>query len=164
MGSILFLKRTYCWASGPLSARGLFWDFLGDMRIDGSQDHGRIRITRRDVAFRTIQLRVSGEAIFFDRLVIHFDHGNSQEVFVGERILPGGKNYVIDLLGERSVENVELSYYREPWRQNPTVSVYGSPSPSRLAHRHAPVQCSCRNGKGELWGSPLHGRRVIHAA
>ncbi len=114
-----------------LSARGLFWDFLGDTRIDRNQDHGRIQITRRDVAFRTIQLRVSGEAIFFDRLVIHFDHGNPQEVFVSERILPGGKNYVIDLLGERSVENVELWYYREPWTQNPTVSVYGNHSQER---------------------------------
>jgi hypothetical protein len=111
-----------------LSARGLFWDFLGSTQIDRSQDHGRIQMTRHDVAFRRIQLRVSGEAIFFDRLVIHLDHGTSQEVFVSERILPGGKNYVINLLGGRSVENVELWYYREPWGQSPTVSVYGSHS------------------------------------
>jgi hypothetical protein len=47
-----------------LSARGLFWDFLGYTRIDRSQDHSRIQITRRNVSFCTIQLRVSGEAFF----------------------------------------------------------------------------------------------------
>ena len=84
-----------------LFARGQFWDFLGYTQVDGSQDHGRIQITRRDVHFRTIQLRVSGEAIFFDRLVVHFDDGTSQELMVSDRISPGGRNYVIDLLGER---------------------------------------------------------------
>ncbi len=108
-----------------LFARGQFWDFLGNARVDGSQDHGRIQITRRDIHFRTIQLRVSGEAIFFDRLVVHFNDGASQELTVSDRISPGGRNYVIDLLGERSLQSVELWYYKEPWGHNPTVSVYG---------------------------------------
>jgi hypothetical protein len=108
-----------------LFARGQFWDFLGNARVDGSQDHGRIQITRRGIQFRTIQLRVSGEAIFFDRLVVHFNDGASQELIVSDRISPGGRNYVIDLLGERSLQSVELWYYKEPWGHNPTVSVYG---------------------------------------
>jgi len=78
--------------------------------------------------FRTMQLRVSGEAIFFDRLVVHFDDGTSRELMVCDRISPEGNNYVIDLLGERSLESVELWYYKESWVQNPTVSVYGSHS------------------------------------
>jgi hypothetical protein len=109
-----------------LFARGQSWDFLGYTQVDSRQDHGRIQITRRDVHFRTIQLRVSGEAIFFDRLVVHFGDGTSQELMVNDRISPGGRNYVIDLLGERSLQNVELWYYKEPWGHNPTVSVYGS--------------------------------------
>ena len=96
-----------------LLARGQFWDFMGYTQVDSSQDHGRIQITRRDVHFRTIQLRVSGEAIFFDRLVVHFDDGTSQKLIVSDRISPGGRNYVIDLLGERSLETVELWYYKE---------------------------------------------------
>ncbi len=75
-----------------LSASGEFWDFLGYTQVDSSQDHGRIQITRRDVHFRTIQLRVSGQAIFFDRLVIHFDDGTSQKLIVSDRISPGGRN------------------------------------------------------------------------
>jgi hypothetical protein len=109
-----------------LVARGQFWNFLGCTLVDSSQDHGRIQITRRDVHFRTIQLRVSGDAIFFDRLVVHFDDGTSQELMVSDRISPGGRNYVIDLLGERSLESVELWYYKEPWEHDPKVILYGS--------------------------------------
>ena len=112
-----------------LFARGQFWDFMGYTQVDSSQDHGRIQITRRDVHFRTIQLRVSGEAIFFDRLVVHFDDGTSQELMVSDRISPGGKDYVIDLLGERSLASVELWYYKESWGHNPRVSLYGVRSP-----------------------------------
>jgi len=111
--------------ASSLFARGQFWDFMGYTQVDSSQDHGRIQITRRDVHFRTIQLRVSGEAIFFDRVVVHFDDGTSQKLIVGDRISPGGRNYVIDLLGERSLETVELWYYKEAWGHNPRVSLYG---------------------------------------
>lgn len=108
-----------------LFARGQFWDFLGDTQVDSSQDHGRILITRHDVHSRTIQLRVSGEAIFFDRLVVHFDDGTLQELIVSDRILPGTRNYAINLPCERSLESVELWYYKESWGHNPRVSLYG---------------------------------------
>jgi hypothetical protein len=110
-------------------ARGQFWDFLGYTQIDSSQNHSRIQITRRDVHFRAIQLRVSGDPIFFDRLVVHFDDGASQELMVSDRISPGGRNYVIDLLNERTLETVELWYYKEAWAHNPRVSLYGVRSP-----------------------------------
>ena len=111
--------------ASSLLARGQFWDFLGYTRVSSSQDHGRIEISRRDLHFRTIQIRVSGEAIFFDRLVIHFDGGTSQELIVSDRISPGTRNYVIALFGERSLESVELWYYKEPWGHNPKVTLYG---------------------------------------
>ena len=109
-----------------LFANGQFWDFLGQTHVDRNQDHGRIQILRQDRLFRTLQLRVSGEAIFFDRLVVHFANGTSQEFMVGGRIAPEGKNYVIDLSGERpALESVELWYYKEPWQHNPGVTLYG---------------------------------------
>ena len=123
-----------------LFARGQFCDFLGYTQVDSSQDHGRIQITRRAAQFRTIQLRVSGEAIFLDRLVVHFDDGTSQELMVSDRILPGARNFVIDLLGERSLECVELWYYKEPRAHNPIVSLYGVRTPegegSDIAQEH----------------------------
>ena len=125
--SIVGLLALACATS--LFARGQFWDFLGYTQVDSSQDHGRIQITRRDVHSRMIQLRVSGEAIFFDRLVVHFDDGTFQELIVSDRILPGTRDYAINLLGERSLESVELWYYKEPWGHNPRVSLYGVRSP-----------------------------------
>jgi hypothetical protein len=110
-----------------LFARGQFWDFLGYTQVDSSHDHGRIQITRREVRSRMIQLRVSGEAIFFDRLVVNFDDGTSQELIISDRILPGTRNY--DLLGKHSLESLELWYYKEPWGNSPRVSLYGDRSP-----------------------------------
>ena len=107
-------------------ARGQFWDFLGYTQVDGAQDHGRILVTRRSGLFHTIQLRVSGDAIFFDRLIVHFSNGTFKEFVVSGRISPEGKYYVMDLSGEdRVLESVELRYYKEAWGHIPRVSLYG---------------------------------------
>ena len=122
-----------------LFARGQSWDFLGYTRVDASQDHGRIQITRRDLVFRTIQLRVGGDAIFFDRLVLHFDNGGSQEFSVADRISSAGRSYAINLSGERRVlTSVELWYYKESWEHNPRVSLYGIPAPDSDAESVLP--------------------------
>lgn len=110
-----------------LPARGQVWDFLGDAEISKTRDHEKIQVARRNAAFHTIQLRVSGDPIFFDRLVVHFGDGTFEEMTVQGRIWPGGKNRVIALSGERrAVESVELWYYKEPWKRNPRVILYGS--------------------------------------
>src|SRR5262245_29874681 len=111
-------------------ARGQAWAFLGYAQVDLRQDHSAVQVTRRDCFFSTIRLRVS-DAIFFDRLVVHFTNGTSQELIISERILPEGRNYVIDLVGEpRLLESVDLWYYQEPWTSSPKVSLYGIPSVS----------------------------------
>jgi hypothetical protein len=70
---------------------------------------------------------VSGDAIFFDRVVVHFADGTSEEWAIRDRVWPGGRNRVIGLYGERrAVESVELWYYREPWEHTPSVILYGS--------------------------------------
>jgi len=108
-----------------LLARGQVWDFLGHTEIDSRRDHGKIQIVRRDQLFRNIQLRITGEPIFFDRLVFHFTNGTSQEFVVSGRISSQEKTRVFDLSGERALDNVELWYYRESWGHNPQVSLYG---------------------------------------
>jgi len=109
-----------------LPARGQVWDFLGDKQIDGTRDHDRIQVTRRNGTFHALQLRVS-DAIFFDRVVVHFGDGTSEELALRGRIWPGGENHIIGLFGERRrVESVELWYYKEPWKRQPRVILYGS--------------------------------------
>lgn len=111
----------------PLHAQGQVWDFLGDRRIDGTRDHDSIQVTRRNGTFHAIQLRVSGDAIFFDRIVVHFGDGTSEQLAVQDRIWPGGRTHTIDLSRERPVvESVELWYYKESWEHNPRVTLYGS--------------------------------------
>src|SRR5262245_50530076 len=113
-----------------LLARGQAWSFLGYTQVDLRQDHSNVQVTRRDCFFRTIRLRVS-DAIFFDRLVVHFSNGTSRELTISERILPEARNYVIDLPGEpRLLESVEFWYYKEPGGGNPRISLYGIPSGS----------------------------------
>jgi hypothetical protein len=124
-----------------LFGRGQSWDFLGCAEIDSNQDHGKIQIPRRDRLFHTIQLRVSGEPIFFDRFVVHFANGTSQELIVSGRISSEGRNYVVNLPGERRVlESVELWYYKEPWAHSPRVSLYGirfpDPDNESIAREH----------------------------
>jgi hypothetical protein len=120
---VLFLVLAAC---PRLLASGQFWDFLGHTQIDGSQDHMRIRIVRPDLLYRTIQMRVSGEAIFLDRLVLHFDGKGFEEITVSGRISPSEKSYMIELPQEgRAVESVEVWYYQEPWGHTPRVSLYG---------------------------------------
>jgi hypothetical protein len=108
-------------------ARGQFWNFLGSAEVDGSRDHGSIQIVGRDRVFRTIQLRDNGAAIFFDRLVLHFRDGSSQQNVVSARLLGG--TYVIELPGERALESVDIWYFKERWIHTPKVNLYGVPLP-----------------------------------
>ena len=112
---------------GSASLRAQIWDFLGDTRIDATRDHDRIQVTRHGGSFRAIHLRVSDEAIFFDRLVVHFGDGTSAKFSVADRISPEGRNYVIELPGQRrELESVELWYFKGPWERNPRVTLYGT--------------------------------------
>ena len=110
-----------------LPAQGQVWDFLGVTQIDGTRDHDKIQVTRRNGFFHAIQLRVGGEAIFFDRIVVHFGDGTSEVLAVQGRIWPDGRNHIIGFSGERRVvESVEVWYYKEAWEHSPRVMLYGS--------------------------------------
>ena len=107
-------------------AKAQTWNFLGHGRIDGTLDHQKIQVTRRGGLFTAIQVRISGDAVFFDRVVIHFDNGTSQDVAIRDRIAPSAKN-IFEFHGERrSVESVELWYFNQRWQNDPMVMVYGS--------------------------------------
>jgi hypothetical protein len=110
-----------------LPAQGQVWDFLGVTKIDGTRDHDKIQVTRRNGVFQAIQLRVTGDAIFFDRVVVHFGDGTTEAQAIQGRIWPDGRNHIIDFSGERRVvESVEVWYYKEAWEHSPRVMLYGS--------------------------------------
>ena len=102
------------------------WAYLGNAHVDGRVDHDVIRVGQSDGRFRAIQLRVSGGAIEFGRLVVHFGNGAAEELAIRERIPDGGATRAIDLPGERRIiESVELWYGKERWDRRPKVSLYG---------------------------------------
>jgi hypothetical protein len=120
----LFLTLAF---STSLFAHGRTWRFLGDTYINEAQDHDRIQVDGRYGPLRAVQLRVSGDAIFFQRVVVHYRNNMSEELAIGDRISPEGKTPVIDLTREpRVLESVELWYFREPWTHHPRVTLYGA--------------------------------------
>ena len=122
LACFLAVASTIC-----LPAQGQVWDFLGIRQIDATRDHDQIQVTRRNGVFQALQLRVSGDAIFFDRVVIHFGDGTSEALAVQGRIWPEGRNHIIGFSGERRVvESVEVWYYKEAWEHSPRVILYGS--------------------------------------
>ena len=113
--------------TSPLPAQAMTWNFLANKRIDRTRDHEKIEIRRRDTSFQAIQLRVTGNPIFFNRIIVHFGDGNSEELAVNGRVWPEGQAKVIALSSEPGfVESVEVWYYTEPWMNDPTVTLYGS--------------------------------------
>jgi len=102
------------------------WVYLGSRHVDGHRDHDVIQVGRRDGEFRAVQLRVSGGAVDFHRVVVHFGNGTSEEIAFRERIPGGSRTRPIDLPGERRViRSVELWYSKESWHRMPKVEVYG---------------------------------------
>ena len=102
------------------------WAYLGSAHVDGAVDHDNIHVGRSDGRFRAIQLRISGGAIEFQRVVVHFGNGTQEELVIRDRIPNGGATRAIDLPGElRIIESVELWYSKERWDRHPKVSLYG---------------------------------------
>ena len=110
----------------PVYGEGVVWRFLGDTHIDGARDHDKIQVGEQGT-FRAVQLRVSGDPIFCQRVVVNFGNGTSKELAIGGRISSEGKANIIDLTGEpRALKSVELWYFKEPWAHYPRVSLYGT--------------------------------------
>jgi hypothetical protein len=102
------------------------WDYLGDAHVDGGQDHDSIHVGSHEGRFRAIQLRVSGGAVYFERVIVHFNNGSHEELIIRDHIPSGGATRAIDLPGERRViESVELWYGKDRWEHRPKVSLFG---------------------------------------
>jgi len=120
---VLFLASVTPAAYGQRMGR---WERLGTAHVDGNVDHDNITVGVRDGTFRAIQLRVRGGAIEFQRVVVHYGNGESEEVAVRERIPAGGTTRAIDLQGNRRfLRSVELWYSRGGWRTRPEVVLWG---------------------------------------
>lgn len=104
------------------------WSYLGQANVDGRIDHDRIMVGRNDGRFRSIQIRVEGAPIEFERVTVHYANGASENVTMRDRIPAGGQTRAIDLRGNnRAIQSVEFWYSRANWRTGyqPRVQLYG---------------------------------------
>ena len=100
--------------------------YLGNAHVDGAVDHDSIKVGRSDGTYRAIQLRVSGGAVNFDRVIVRYGNGTLEEIQVRNRIPDGGRTRIIDLPGDRrTIQSVDLWYSKDRWTRRPTVGLYG---------------------------------------
>lgn len=111
----------------PIYCHGLLWRFLGDTRIRAGQDHEKLQIAGQQGAFRAVQLRMSGDDFFCQKLVVNYGDGSSEELPIGGRISAEGRDRVIDFGGGAHVlKSIEFWYFRESWEHAPHVTLYGT--------------------------------------
>jgi len=113
------------------------WVYLGQTVVNGQRDYDRIGIGRNEGRFQSIQFRVSGGPVEFQRVIVNYANGTSEELEVRDRIPAGGQTRAIDLRGgERSISSVEFRYSKANWsrRYQPRVSLFGLD----IVRRHVP--------------------------
>src|SRR5262245_45453948 len=104
------------------------WVLLGQTTVDGQRDRDTIVIGRSEGRFSSIQLRVFGSPVEFQRVVVRYANGTSEEVEVRDYVPAGGQTRAIDLRGdERVISSVDFLYSRARWQHGarPRVALYG---------------------------------------
>lgn len=102
------------------------WVLLGHKRIEGRADNDRIDLGPRAGAFRALQFRVEGGDVRFDRVLVTYGNGQTDQISVRSEIPSGGRSRAIDLPGDRRViSSIAMWYSKFSRRRRPTVKVYG---------------------------------------
>lgn len=123
LGVFLLVSCTSLYAQGVQGGRMVH---LGDAHVDGAVDHDTIRVGRSEGTYRAIQLRVSGGAIHFDRVIVRYGNGTQEELALRDLIPAGSRTRIIDLPGDRRIiRTVDLWYAKANWKKRPKVSLYG---------------------------------------
>lgn len=100
------------------------WQHLGNAHVDGRSDHDKIDVGGG--AYRALQMGVTGGAIGFERVVIHFKNGGEEVLPVGTVVRSGGRTPAIPLRGgEREIRNVEIWYQKAKFEGKPRVDLFG---------------------------------------
>jgi len=101
------------------------WQHLGEAHVDGRADHDKIDVGGG--TFSALQLGVTGGAVGFDRLVVHFRNGGDEDLPVGTVVRSGGRTPRIPLRGgAREIRNVEIWYQKSSHNEGkPRVDLFG---------------------------------------
>lgn len=125
LGALLLLLSI---GQGAFAKDTKHWVFLGETTVNGQRDHDTIGIGKAEGKFQSIQLRVAGAPVEFQRVVVHFANGTSEELELRYRIPAGGQTRALDLRGrDRAISSVDFVYSKASWRASalPRVSLFG---------------------------------------
>jgi len=129
------LKKQLPWVFGVFFVLALVspvanakhWVMLGTAHVDKSEDHKTVHVGSEAGQFHSIQLRVSGGPVEFQRVIVHFGDGSKEELADAERVRSGGKTRELNLPSERrTTDSVELRYSQENLDTRPEVALYGA--------------------------------------
>jgi hypothetical protein len=126
-----FSRRSFAGllAGGLLSAAPAFadsWELLGERKVKLSTDRDVIPVTLLRGDFRRLQIKVAGQAVFFNEVVVVYGNGAVDNIPIRTLIRAGGQSRVMDLRGgDRIIKRVELLYRSVPTSLNwASVRVY----------------------------------------
>ena len=92
-------------------ARGPAWTLLGSRAVTDKADHDTIVVTGARGSFNAIKLEVTGHAVDFQRVVIHFRDGEDQKLELRNTIPAGGASRDIDIEGRnRIIKSIDFWY------------------------------------------------------
>jgi len=104
------------------------WTSLGDLHVRDRVDRDTLNVGIRKGTFDAIRLEVTGRAVQFHRLEVHFENGAVQEISLRSVIRAGGSSRVIDLEGgRRAIDKIVFVYDAQTRRRGKgaRVEVYG---------------------------------------
>jgi hypothetical protein len=101
-------------AEGRREARDR-WEELGCKSVGLLGGRDVIRVGRREGRFKSIKLKVSGNAVHIMDLTVNYTRGGPDQLRVRSEIREGGETRALDLKGrERSIDSIELIYRAKP--------------------------------------------------
>lgn len=104
------------------------WQLLGTREVDHRVDHDQITVAKNEQAFKSIELRVKGAPVQFNKVTVFFEKGPEQVVEMREDIQEGGKTRQIDLRGDstqRQITHVVFNYRTEESGNKAVVQLWG---------------------------------------
>ncbi|MDZ4729123.1 MAG: DUF2541 family protein [Xanthomonadales bacterium] len=111
----------------PESATAQNKVLLGERHVTDLSERDTINVGKDSGAFKSVQVKATGGAVEFKRVVIHFENG-SEQVFEKNRLLTKGKQSgQIDLDGDsRYIDKVVLYYEaRTKGRKGADITLWG---------------------------------------
>ncbi len=111
----------------PETAEAAQWVKLGTSRVNGAVDVDRIQVGQGAGMFRSLRVRVRGNALRLFDLSVRYGNGKEDHIPVRALIPQGGQTRVLDLAGgNRFIRYVQFTYGRIPNGQGPTfVDLFG---------------------------------------